>query len=220
MHRRPLQDVLLSMWVMLEDSAGFQGVTPFLQGHIEAPDMRNIEQSYQHLYEADLITEPSDAGFLTAVGRLSGELPVVISLGRMIAFGVMVGVAAEAVLLAAALSLPKAPFCYANAMYSDPEEYNSIVRCKFLTAAKFDQGTYSEPITLLRLLQKWRTLDARKMGDFCHKRGMLQAVMRQFKSMSDHLAHTVSTRLDRFRSDSAVGKQMVQAQVLARAAIK
>ena len=57
-HRRPLQDVLLSMWVMLEDSAGFQGVRPFLQGLIEAPDMRNIEQSYQHLYEADLMRSP------------------------------------------------------------------------------------------------------------------------------------------------------------------
>ena len=66
--------------VMLEDSSGFQEVTPFFQGLIEAPDMCNIEQSYQHLYEADLITEPSGAGFLTAVGRLSGELPVDITL--------------------------------------------------------------------------------------------------------------------------------------------
>ena len=164
--------------------------------------MRNIEQSYQHLYEADLITEPSDAGFLTAVGRLSGELPVDITLGRMIAYGVMLGVAAEAVVIAAALSLPKSPFRYANPMYSDPEEYNNIVRSKFLTATKFDAGTYSEPIMMLRLLQKWRTLDARKMGDYCHKRGMLQAVMRQFKSMSDHLAHTVSTRLQKFRGDN------------------
>ena len=57
---RPLQDVLLSMWVMLEDSANFTGVTPFLQGLIEAPDMRNITQSYQYLYESDLITDPND----------------------------------------------------------------------------------------------------------------------------------------------------------------
>ena len=48
------------MWVMLEDSANFTGVTPFLQGLIEAPDMRNITQSYQYLYESDLITDPND----------------------------------------------------------------------------------------------------------------------------------------------------------------
>lgn len=194
-HRRPLQDVLLSMWVTLEDAVGFQGVTPFLQGLIEAPDMRNIAQSYQYLYESDLITDPSDDGYLTAMGRLSGELPVDIALGRMIAYGVMLGVAAEAIVLAAALSLPKAPFRYANPIYSDPEEYNAIVCAKFLTAVEFDCGTYSEPIALLRLLCKWRTLEARRLPEFCAKRGLLQAVMKQFKSMSDHLAHTVSTRM-------------------------
>ena len=80
------------MWVMLEDSADFHGVTPFLQGLIEAPDMNNIEQSYQYLYESDLITEPNDEGFLTAIGKLSGELPVDIALGRMIAFGIILGI--------------------------------------------------------------------------------------------------------------------------------
>lgn len=205
-HRRPLQDVLLSMWVMLEDAVGFQGVTPFLQGLIEAPDMRNIKQSYQYLYESDLITDPSDDGYLTAMGRLSGELPVDIALGRMIAYGVMLGVGAEAIVLAAALSLPKAPFRYANPIYSDPEEYNSIVRAKFLTAVEFDCGTYSEPISLLRLLCKWRTLDARRLPEFCAKRGLLQAVMKQFKSMSDHLAHTVSSRMQRFRGGGEEGK--------------
>jgi hypothetical protein len=183
------------MGVMLEDAANFRGVTPFLQGLIEAPDMRNIEQSYQYLYESDLVTHPSDQGYLTAVGRLSGELPVDIALGRMIACGVILGVAAEAVVLAAALTLPKSPFRYANAMYSDPEEFSAIVRAKFLSAAEFDGGAYSEPIALLNLLRKWRTLDARSIPGFCHKRGLLQAVMKQFKSMSDHLAHTVTTRL-------------------------
>jgi len=105
------------MWVMLEDSAGFDGVTPFLKNLIEAPDMQNIEQSYQYLYESDLITEPNDEGYLTAIGRLSGELPVDIALGRMIAYGIMLGVAAEAVVIAAALSLPKEPFRFINPIY-------------------------------------------------------------------------------------------------------
>jgi len=105
------------MWVMLEDSAGFDGVTPFLKNLIEAPDMQNIEQSYQYLYESDLITEPNDEGYLTAIGRLSGELPVDIALGRMIAYGIMLGVAAEAVVISAALSLPKEPFRFINPIY-------------------------------------------------------------------------------------------------------
>jgi len=194
-HRRPLQDVLLSMWVMLEDAVGFKGVTPFLEGMIEAPDVRNIAKSYQCLYESDLITHPSDEGFLTAVGRLSGELPVDITLGRMIAYGVMLGVVEEAIVLAAALTLPKSPFRYANAMYSSPEEYNSIIRAKFLSAAEYDAGAYSEPIALMNLLNKWRTLNQRQYPAFCFKRGLVQAVMKQFRSMADHLAHTVSSRL-------------------------
>jgi len=55
------------MWVMLEDSANFTGVTPFLQGLIEAPDMHNITQSYQYLYESDLITDPNDRLVLAAI---------------------------------------------------------------------------------------------------------------------------------------------------------
>ena len=194
-HRRPLQDVVLGMWVMLEDAVGFKGVTPFLQGLIEAPDMHNIEQSYQYLYESDLISHPSDEGFLTAVGRLSGELPVDIALGRMVAYGVMLGVAPEAIVLAAALTLPKAPFRYANPIFSEADEYNDIVRRKFLLAAEFDAGAYSEPIMLLRLLRHWRTLKPSQYGTYCHKRGLLQSVMKQFKSMTDHLAHTVASRL-------------------------
>lgn len=91
---------------------------------------------------------------------------------------------------------------YANAIYSEPDEFNAIVKAKFLTATEFDQGSYSEPIMLLRLLMKWRTLDSRKLGEFCAKRGLLQAVMRQFKSMAEHLCHTVSSRLQRFKTSA------------------
>jgi hypothetical protein len=206
-HRRPLQDVLLGMWVMMEDTATFEGVLPIMQGLIEAPDMANIENSYQYLHENDLITSPSDEGFLTAIGRLSGELPVDIALGRLIAYGVILGVAAEAVVLAAALSLPRGPFRFANAIYHDPEEYNDIVRRKFLAQVEFDADTYSEPIMLLRLLQKWRELGPKKTGAWAFKRAILPSVMSQFKSMADNLARTVSTRLQQFKR----GKQGLDA---------
>jgi HrpA-like RNA helicase len=153
-HRRPLQDVVLGLWIMLENSATFTGVTSILERLIEPPDVRNIQQSYETLHEFDLITHPSDEkGALTATGRLAGELPVDMALGRLICYGVMLGVAAEAVVIAAALSLPKSPFRFANSIYVDPDEYHSILRSTFLTRLEFDCGAYSQPIMLMRLLQ-------------------------------------------------------------------
>ena len=146
-------------------SQNFEGVTPFLQGLIEPPDAENIRRSYHHLFEHSLISAPNDKeGYLTPMGQFVGALPVDISLGQLVAMGVMLGVGAEAVVLAAALSLPRSVFRFANRMRCSPSEYHSIIRQKFLTALEFDAGTYSEPIMLLRLLCKWRQLSRGSQG--------------------------------------------------------
>ena len=62
----------------------------------------------------NMITLPSDNGELTPMGRMAGSLPVDLQLSRLIAFGISLGVGAEAVAIAAALTLPKMPFRTAN----------------------------------------------------------------------------------------------------------
>ena len=43
-----------------------------------------------------MITSPDDAGELTSVGRLAGQLPVDLQLGRLIAYGIALDIGIEA----------------------------------------------------------------------------------------------------------------------------
>ena len=46
----------------------------------------------------------------------------------------------------------------------------------------------------LRLLQSWKAVPTHRHGHYCHKMGLVLAVMKQFQSISSHLAHTVESR--------------------------
>lgn len=78
--------------------------------------------------------------------------------------------------------------------YSEPDEYNEAIRKRFLTSIQFDANTCSEPIMYLRLLQSWKVVPTHRHGHYCHKKGLVLAVMKQFQSISTHLAHTVESR--------------------------
>lgn len=90
-HRTPLQDVILGLRSMLEASVGFNGVVPILEDLLEPPDMRNVKKSFDYLHYAGMITVPADAGALTSIGRLAGNLPIDLQLGRLIAYGIALG---------------------------------------------------------------------------------------------------------------------------------
>ena len=90
-HRTPLQDVILGLRSMLEASVGFSGVVPILEDLLEPPDMRNVKKSFDYLHYAGMITVPADAGALTSIGRLAGNLPIDLQLGRLIAYGIALG---------------------------------------------------------------------------------------------------------------------------------
>ena len=78
--------------------------------------------------------------------------------------------------------------------HSEPDEYNEAIRKRFLASIQFDANTYSEPIMYLRLLQAWKAVPSHRHGHYCHKMGLVLAVMKQFQSISSHLAHTVESR--------------------------
>eukprot|EP01032_Pedospumella_encystans_P010929 gene10929-12752_t len=187
--RRPLEDVVLNMWAVLENAQDFQGVTPFLHRLIEVPNVRYIDKSYEKLFEASLITFPSDDGCLTPAGRFISTLPLDLSLGRMLSYGVLLGVSAEAVVLAAALSLSRSPYRIASSLFLDPNQFNNHIRRRCEAEDRLDQGNYSESIALIRLLLEWRALDSDKVrNSFCHKNNLQSSVMKQFDSTAVSLA--------------------------------
>ena len=187
--RRPLEDVVLNMWSVLENASDFQGVTPFLQRMIEVPDDTYIAKSYERLYESALISVPNDKACLTPAGRFTAALPLDLSLGRMLSFGVLLGVPAEAVVMAAAMSLSRSPYQVANPIFLDPEEFNEQVRKRFQSEMGLDKRDYSEPIALLRLLLQWRKLPSDKARHgFCHRKALQFNLMEQFNYAAESLA--------------------------------
>ena len=92
-------------------------------------------------------------------------MPVDLRLSRMLALAWHLGVLPEAIAVAAALSLPREPFRVASPLiHKDPDEYNAIVRETTAARNRFDGGTYSEPIMLVRLLRGFRRAKAGARG--------------------------------------------------------
>ena len=93
----------------------------------------NVHSSFRYLHDAGMVTDPSDIGTLTPLGRFSGSLPLDIQLCRLIAFGIVLGVPEEVVVISAALSQSKSLFRIASPyVHTDPDELNGIIRTTFM----------------------------------------------------------------------------------------
>ena len=105
------------------------GVTAVLRALIEPPSLTSIEDALGTLHECGMLTAPDDASSLTEIGALAAELPVDFLLGRFLAYAVLLGVAREAVVVAAALGSAKSPFRTPNQLVqTDADEFNRLVR--------------------------------------------------------------------------------------------
>ena len=109
--------MLLTVRTLLEDSANFEGVLPILEDLIESPllviDPHTLDKSFEKLFFAGMITEASDYGELTSYGKFAGHLPIDMSMVRLIAYGIALGVGLESVIMMASL-LCKTPFRQAS----------------------------------------------------------------------------------------------------------
>jgi hypothetical protein len=101
------------------------GVTAVLRALIEPPSLASIQEALRTLHECGMLTSPYDDSVLTEIGALSAELPVDFMLGRFIGYAVLLGVAREAVVVAAALGSAKSLFRAPNQlMQTDVDEFN------------------------------------------------------------------------------------------------
>lgn len=140
-----------------------------------------------------MTTEPDDSGKLTTVGRFAAQLPLDLSLARLVILGITLGVAREAIVLASALSQPKSVFRLASPLiHKDPDEYNEIVRSTFLSMVKIDNGMYSEPLMMLRLFLLWRNMKVAERQSKLTKLGIAHVRMRQYASSCMNLLERVN----------------------------
>jgi len=143
-----------------------------------------------------MISDANDNGDLTNLGRFAGMMPVDLGLTRLVAHGIALGIKDEAIILAAALSLPRSPFRVANPLiHTDPDEYNRIVQMTVMGNQLFDNWIYSQPIMLLRMLIIWRNMSDNERSVWVQKYGIVYNNMKQFDLTAKHLAEKVESSI-------------------------
>jgi hypothetical protein len=196
-HRKPLQDVILSLRSMMEDTPDFEGVVPILDDLLEPPDIQNVVNSFEFLHSSNMITDPNDSGNLTSIGRLASQLPVDLQLGRLISYGINLGVGTESIIIASALSQPKTLFRIASPLvHTDPDELNEIIRTTLLGAVELDDKMYSEPMLHIRLFADWSQLTSlQSQYNYAKEYGLAHTRVKLFVSSTIHLIARVKESL-------------------------
>lgn len=170
--RMPLCSLFLQMKSMgIDDVRNFQ--------FIENPSQSTINESLQSLVEHGALTHNDEV--LTPIGNMLAQLPVDITIGKMLIMGSLFDVIEPVMSLAAVLSV-QSP--YTRNAYNNPEA------CTRRRPLESDHG---DPITLLNLFDEWIQKKADRSAStwkWCKRRGLeehrfyeMANVRRQFEDL-------------------------------------
>ncbi len=147
MVRIPLDSVILMLKQILHEE-----VIPVFRECLEPPALHTIEQSFQSLKYWNFIDQANDKADITPLGSFVSALGIDLSLGSFVGLGIQFGVAAEAIEMAAMMSLPKTPFQITSPMWLSPGKFNKFASQTYSSKCKFDAGLYSEPMGLMNAI--------------------------------------------------------------------
>jgi len=151
--RVPLDGLILQMVSMgLPDPRKF----PF----IEPPPAESLENSITVLKEQEAMAEDES---LTVTGKMLSNLPVDVSIGKMLIMGTLFHQVESVLTLAAALSV-QSPFT--NKAYKDPD-------C--VAARRSLDSDHGDPFTLLNAFREWlkiKSNDRENSRKWCKRRGL------------------------------------------------
>ena len=169
----PLNHVILRLRSMLKCP-----IEPILTSVITAPDPSQIQPAFDSLYNLGFYTQNSDLGELTMHGEIAAALGIDLYLAKLILYGIVLGVTREATCVAAALSSERLPFKRASSFFHNGNQINSIVATTQMAQAEFDDGHYSMPIMMLRLLI-WTRKKRRSYHELA-QRGLIKTKLKTF----------------------------------------
>ncbi len=176
--RTPLDSIILNLRTIVGD----ESVIHTLSECLEVPNMSNIESSLTNLYKLNFIDEPNEFFKITPSGKFVVGLGIDLTLGAFIWYAVLFDLTAEAVDIAAIVSVQKSPWLIPNALLQDSETYNRIVTTTFTSKSYFDSRLYSEPFAIMNLIWEWSK--CKNHNAFCHMHGIHQG----------RLKHVITTR--------------------------
>ena len=178
MCREPLEASVLRLRKVIE---GGQPISGTMRELLEPPDPTHVGHALHALAQMGMLQvdtegrdgdggeaeplDPLDIAPLTATGRLASALPLEPQLSRMVALGIRLGCAAEALVIAAGCAQPRSPFRIVSPLVAEPDEYNSLVRAGFYGRLHFDRGMYSEPLSFIALVVELEQTGEKKAAD-------------------------------------------------------
>ena len=125
--------------------------------------------------------------------RLGPLHQVDLKLARMVALSIMLDLVPEAVVLGAALTLPRTPFRIAYPLVqTDPDDYNEVVKQTMAGRHALDRGWYSEPLMLMNAYDRYSSLSGQAASKFCARHGLVVGQMRRFCSTVQSLRKAVA----------------------------
>ena len=196
MVRIPLDSVILMLKQILNEE-----VIPIFHECIEPPPLDTIQRSFASLHRWNFLTEPSDIAEITSLGSFVSSLGIDLSLGSFIGLGIQFGVAAEAIEMAAMMSLPKTPFQISSPMWLSPGDYNETASKTYTSKCKFDEGLYSEALGLMNAL--WDYSETSNRNYWCIKNRIAtkrwQQVSSSTKSLRKRVADFLGINEDRLQ---------------------
>ncbi len=187
MVRIPLDSVILMLKQILHEE-----VIPVFKECLEPPALHTIEQSFQSLKYWNFITQANDTADITPLGSFVSALGIDLSLGSFVGLGIQFGVAAEAIEMAAMMSLPKTPFQITSPMWLSPGEFNKRASQTYASKCKFDAGLYSEPMGLMNALWDSEMISGHKKHSWIIKNNMAMKRWQQVVSSRNSLRKRVA----------------------------
>lgn len=153
MKRIPLDSVILMLKQILHEE-----VKPVFKECLEPPDVATIENSFQSLHRWSFLSGPDDQSTITPLGAFVSSLGVDLSLGSLIGLGIQFGVAAEAIQMAAIMSVSRTPFQVTSLNWLSPSEFNEGASQTYIAKCKFDDELFSEPFAVMNALWAYEKL--------------------------------------------------------------
>ncbi|KAG7349171.1 ATP-dependent RNA helicase HrpA [Nitzschia inconspicua] len=188
MVRIPLDSVILMLKQILHEE-----VKPVFQECLEPPPLETIDRSFKSLHRWNFITEPDDKADITTLGAFVSSLGIDLSLGSFIGLGIQFGVAAEAIEMAAMMSLPKSPFQMASPTWMTPAVFNETASQTYIAKCDMDDGIYSEPLALMNAL--WDYSSSSHKNTWCYKNRIAVKRWQQVVSSRNSLRKRVASFL-------------------------
>ena len=184
-----------------------------LRQSIQCPDASNVDAALEKLAALGALASSADDAPVTPFGRLLAAFPGDLALGKLVAVGVVLGAAAVAVVLAAALGAGDVFLMPHAAVASSPAEFISLTarvvhaRWRFAvdgvvgdttvgaaggsSATGRDCGSWSDPIAARNAYIAWRATPPRGRSPWCISAGVVSRRMVTLHAMVKEIGHRI-----------------------------